>query len=288
MAPYDVSMFAILSFFMIHWMLAVFCQTFFLHRYSAHRMFSMSKGWERFFYTLTWLAQGSSFLSPRAYAILHREHHAFSDTARDPHSPHIYKNFFDMMWQTKRRYNAILHQQIETEPRFEGGYPYSPVLEYLAESWTSRIAFGAGYTLFYLAFAPHWAFFLLLPAHYLMGPIHGAIVNWGGHMYGYRNFNVDDESRNTLIFDFLTLGELFQNNHHKWGASPKFAVRWFEVDPTYLAIRTLDALGIIKIKKTQKPHWSPDDLLPKAGNQITPDAKQIPGVAGFSDIAAAS
>eukprot|EP01036_Dinobryon_divergens_P038408 gene38408-50429_t len=31
--------------------------------------------------------EGSSFLSPRAYAILHRMHHAFSDTKRDPHSP---------------------------------------------------------------------------------------------------------------------------------------------------------------------------------------------------------
>jgi stearoyl-CoA desaturase (delta-9 desaturase) len=42
----------------------------FLHRYSAHKMFIMSKPWERFFYLLTYLSQGSSYLSPRAYAIL--------------------------------------------------------------------------------------------------------------------------------------------------------------------------------------------------------------------------
>ena len=45
------------------------------------------------------------------------------------------------------------------------------------------------YTAFYVAFAPHWSLFLLLPVHFLMGPIHGAIVNWCGHKYGYRNFD---------------------------------------------------------------------------------------------------
>ena len=42
---------------------------------------------ERVFFLLTYVAQGSSYLSPRAYAVLHREHHAYSDTARDPHTP---------------------------------------------------------------------------------------------------------------------------------------------------------------------------------------------------------
>ena len=82
----------ILTFFVGHWLSSVFCQTFFLHRYGAHRQFTMSKGWERFFHLLTYVSQGSSFLHPRAYAILHRMHHAYSDTEKDPHSPHFYSN----------------------------------------------------------------------------------------------------------------------------------------------------------------------------------------------------
>ena len=82
----------IICFFIAHWQLSVFFQSFFLHRYGAHKQFEMSRGWERFFHLSTYLVQGPSFLSARAYAILHRMHHAFSDTAKDPHSPENYKN----------------------------------------------------------------------------------------------------------------------------------------------------------------------------------------------------
>ena len=78
----------IVIFFLLHWWGSVFMQTFYLHRYASHGMFTLTRGWERFFHFLTFVSQGSSFLVPRAYAWMHREHHAYSDTERDPHSPH--------------------------------------------------------------------------------------------------------------------------------------------------------------------------------------------------------
>jgi stearoyl-CoA desaturase (delta-9 desaturase) len=242
----------VLTFFVLHWVLSVFMQTFFLHRYAAHRMISMSPRAEKVFHLLTFLFQGSSYLNPRGYALLHREHHAFSDTDRDPHSPHTTKGFIDMNVQTALRYAGLWRGTVTPEPRFVGGYPSWPALEKIGDSWMTRVAFGAAYTIPYFLFAPHWAYFLLLPAHFFMGPLHGAIVNWCGHMYGYRNFDTDDRSKNTLIFDFVTLGELFQNNHHRYGQSLNFAARAWEVDPAYWVIRALAALGVIKIEKEQK------------------------------------
>jgi stearoyl-CoA desaturase (delta-9 desaturase) len=88
--------------------------------------------------------------------------------------------------------------------------------------------------------------FALLPVHFLMGVLHGAIVNWCGHRYGYRNFSIRDKSRNTLPVDFLMMGELFQNNHHTNPNGPHFAARWFEIDPTYPVIVVLRRFGIIR------------------------------------------
>jgi stearoyl-CoA desaturase (delta-9 desaturase) len=219
-------------------------------------MFKMNKGWERFFHLLTFVSQGSSYLNPRAYAILHREHHAYSDTPKDPHSPHVYRNLFTMMRHTLTRYQAFNHRTIAPEPRFDLAVPEWPALDRIGRSWPSHLVFMGLYTAYYVAFAPHWAFFLLLPVHFLMGPIHGAIVNWCGHKYGYRNFETtqNDKSRNTLVFDFVTMGELFQNNHHKFGMSPNFAARWFEIDPTYPIIKVLAWLKIIDLGPA--PQWA--------------------------------
>jgi stearoyl-CoA desaturase (delta-9 desaturase) len=242
---------AIPIFFVLHWQTSVFFQTFFLHRYGAHRMYSMTKGWERFFYLCTYVVQGPSFLLPRAYGILHRMHHAFSDTAKDPHSPTNYRNFWPMMLATKKAYDDFAYYRTEPAARFDGGLPCWPFIDRLSQSWVGRIAWGAAYTLFYLKFATHAWMFALLPFHYIMGPVHGAIVNWCGHKYGYKNFDNGDWSRNTLAFDFVTAGELFQNNHHKFAMSPNFAVRWFEIDPAYHVMRLFSFLKVIDMSGAQ-------------------------------------
>src|SRR5690349_7666482 len=100
----------IVCFFLAHWVLSVFFQTFFLHRYGAHKQFNMSRRWERFFHLCTYASQGASFLSARVYAILHRMHHAYSDGPKDPHSPENCTNVFSMMWTTKKRYDAFAYR----------------------------------------------------------------------------------------------------------------------------------------------------------------------------------
>jgi stearoyl-CoA desaturase (delta-9 desaturase) len=77
--------------------------------------------------------------------------------------------------------------------------------------------------------------------------VHGAIVNWFGHWAGYRNFDTPDDSRNSLPVDFLTGGELLQNNHHHACQRPNFAVRWFELDTTWQVMKLLRALDIIDL-----------------------------------------
>jgi len=237
----------ILIFFLAHWYLSLFSQTFYLHRYSAHKMFTMNPFWEKFFYLFLYITQGSSYLVPRAYAIMHRMHHAYSDTEKDPHSPHFFKEVFTMMWHTKKIYQGLLNNTFKVDEKFDKNFPVNETIDRIGDSWISRIVWGTGYVLFYINFATHWWMYLLLPIHFLMGPVHGAIVNWAGHKYGYRNHPEKDQSKNTLPIDFVAGGELFQNNHHKYGSRPNFANKWWEIDPTYPVIKVLDAVGIIKL-----------------------------------------
>ena len=156
-----------------------------------------------------------------------------------------------MMLHTKKIYNDVLNKRVIVEEKFDRNFPEYPKVDKVADSWFTRIAFGVGYFVFYCFFATHWWMFLLLPIHFLMGPIQGAIVNWAGHKYGYRNYEEGDKSKNTLFWDFLMLGELFQNNHHHAGSKPNFANKWFEFDPTYPIMLLLEKLRIIKMVRVK-------------------------------------
>jgi stearoyl-CoA desaturase (Delta-9 desaturase) len=233
--------------------MSLFFQTFFLHRYAAHKMFTMNQRWEKVFFILTFIAQGSSYLNPKAYAVLHRMHHAYSDTKKDPHSPYFFRSVVAMMLHTKKIYQDLVTNKMEAGKNFDKNVPVWATFDKLTDLWMPRILWALFYITFYIIFATNWWMFLLLPVHFLMGPIHGAIVNWCGHKYGYVNFrDTKDNSKNTLLIDFLTLGELFQNNHHKFPSRPNFAFKRIEFDPTYPIIKILDWIGIIKLDSGNK------------------------------------
>ncbi len=239
----------IIGFFLAHWYLSLFFQTFFLHRYASHGSFTMSKSMEKLFYVLTWIFQGSNYLSAYGYGVMHRMHHAFADTDKDPHSPSYDESIAQMMWKTKTIYSGIVDGTYQVEERFTKDVPNWPAFDRIARSWVSRIGWGAAYFFVYLSFADQWWLWIFLPFQFLLAPIHGAIINWFAHKYGYRNFKVGDTSRNLLPFDFLMMGEGYHNNHHKNGSSANFGgIRWHEIDPTYLVIRLFHKLGIIKLK----------------------------------------
>jgi stearoyl-CoA desaturase (Delta-9 desaturase) len=242
-------MIVILLFLAIHWYLSLFMQTFLQHRYAAHGAFSMSKFWERFFYLLTYISQGSSYVSPRVYAIMHRMHHAYTDTDKDPHSPQNDSNIFVMMWRSRQLTVNIFNHKGVIEPRFLRNLPDWPALDRIAHATLSRIIWIGIYVTIYILFAPSAWWFLLLPIHILMVPIQGAIINWFAHKYGSINFEQKNTSTNLLPVDLLMMGEAYHNNHHKNPSGVNFGFRWYELDPTYQIIRLLNKLKIIHIRK---------------------------------------
>ena len=242
----------IIIFFIAVWYLSLFFQPFFHHRYASHAAFTMSRGWEKVFFVLSWVFQGSNYLSPYGYGVMHRMHHAYADTEDDPHSPKYDESIFKMMWKTKTIYSSIANKKVEVDARFTEGVPEWNPFDKYARSWVSRIFWGAIYVGVYYQFATEWWLWLLLPAQFALSPIHGAIINWFAHKYGYTNYKVGDTSKNLLPVDVIMMGEGYHNNHHKNGSRANFGgVRWHEIDPTYQVIRIFHALRIIKLKKTK-------------------------------------
>ncbi|MBK6731661.1 MAG: acyl-CoA desaturase [Bacteroidetes bacterium] len=239
----------VIIFFIVLWYFSLFCQTFFQHRYAAHGMFKMSKGWEKFFYIFTFITQGSSYLSPYAYGVLHRLHHAYTDTENDPHSPSYTKGLFPLMLKTRVIYQEIFNGKFPVEEKYLKNLPQWRSFDLFASNILTRITWGIVYIVFFYFFATAWWMWLLLPFIFVMGPLHGAIINYFAHKYGYRNFSIEDTSKNILPLDLIMMGEGYHNNHHKHMGRANFGVRWFEFDPTYPVIVILAKLGVIQMNR---------------------------------------
>jgi len=206
----------------------------------------MNKKWEKFFFVFSYITQGSSYLSPKAYGIMHRMHHAYTDTEKDPHSPLYDKNFFSMMWRTKNNYMDILTGKYQVEEKFSKNVPEWKWFDTWGNSTLSRLLWIAFYALLYVIFAPSAWWFLLIPIHVVMGPLHGVIINWFAHKYGKTNFETNNTSKNLFKVDLLMLGEGYHNNHHAFPSRVNFAANKGEFDFCFPVIMLLNRLKIIK------------------------------------------
>jgi stearoyl-CoA desaturase (delta-9 desaturase) len=69
-------------------------------------------------------------------------------------------------------------------------------------------------------------------------------VNSLGHLFGYRNHETNDDSRNNWFVAFITGGEGWHNNHHHDPTSATVQRRWWEFDLNYYFIKSLEWIGL--------------------------------------------
>jgi stearoyl-CoA desaturase (delta-9 desaturase) len=75
-------------------------------------------------------------------------------------------------------------------------------------------------------------------------------------MWGYRNYETNENSRNNWFFALATNGDGWHNNHH---ADPRSAAhgfaRWWEVDVTYLSLCLMQKVGLVYdlVPRRRKP-----------------------------------
>ncbi|MFA6038355.1 MAG: transposase [Legionellales bacterium] len=229
------------------------CITIFLHRAQAHRALDLHPIVSHF--CRFWLWATTSLVTKRWVAV-HRKHHAYCETAQDPHSPHVY-GLKQVFWFGAELYGVESKNQ-ETLERFGTGTP-DDWLErnvYTPHDFAGIISLFAIYViLFGVPGIAIWAFQMM------WSPLAAAgVVNGIGHFWGYRNFECKDASTNVLPIGILLCGEELHNNHHTYGTSAKLSVRWFEFDIGWMYIKILSYFKLAKPKRVPPtPHFASKD-----------------------------
>ena len=160
-----------------------------------------------------------------------------------------------MMFHTAKIFRSFVTGKNLPDPQFTQEYiPVWRRLDKIGHSSITRLLFIAFYITFYIIFAPSAWWYLLIPVHIVMLPLHGAVINWFAHKYGTTNFKMKNTSRNLYPMDILLMGEAYHNNHHKNPSATNFGFRWYELDPTYLVIRLINSVKIIRIHKLSIAH----------------------------------
>ncbi|QDU55167.1 acyl-CoA desaturase [Aeoliella mucimassa] len=231
------------------------------HRLLTHGSFKTYK-------PIRWLLALLGGLSGEGSALMwvgnHRKHHKYSDKDGDPHSPRDGAWWSHMFWflpdwgkklsdDLTKRYAGdllkdpmmlFLHKMFLPSHFILSGLLF--LLGYYGQfigmeggmySGLSMLFWGTGVRMFYVM---HVTWF----------------VNSVTHMWGYRNYETNDDSTNLWWVGLLAFGEGWHNNHHAHQRVAAQGHKWWEIDPTYWAILTLEKLGlawdVIRLEDVQR------------------------------------
>ncbi|BBB59831.1 aminotransferase [Undibacterium sp. KW1] len=216
--------------------------TIFLHRCQAHRALELHAIPSHFFRFWLWLTTGQV---TKEWAAIHRKHHAKCETEEDPHSP-VTRGIKKVLFEGAELYRAEC-KNLETMEKYGHGTPddWMERNVYTRFSWQGvALMLIIDFMLFGVVGVTVWA------VQMLWIPVTAAgIINGIGHYWGYRNYDCTDASRNILPIGILIGGEELHNNHHTFGTSAKLSSKWYEFDIGWLYIRSMEIVGLAKVKK---------------------------------------
>jgi fatty-acid desaturase len=192
------------------------------HRLLSHKSYEPPKWWV-YFGTLMGTLGGTG--SSIAWCAVHREHHRFTDTERDPHCPHHHGffrvQFLSMFYTPHIRYVPDLLRS-EFHMNMHKFY------------WLIHAVY-AGICYAIDPFAVVYAY--LFPSFILWHA--GSSINTFSHMWGWQDTKNGDTSTNHWLNGVLMWGEGWHNNHHADPGNWRFGLKWWQIDVTAYVIRLM-------------------------------------------------
>ena len=238
LAPWFFSWSALGVMLVLHWLCASIGICLGYHRLLTHRSFRVPKPVEYFFATMGALAvQGG----PTFWVAGHRQHHMYTeDVDKDPYSARRGFWWSHILWLFYDRPSVFDRKElVKYVPDLARDRYYQ---------WLDRYFLLLQVPLGLLLYAlGGWSFVIYGLAVRLVLVWHATwLINSATHKWGYRRFDVSDNSRNLWWAALLTYGEGWHNNHHAYPNVAKAGLTWWEVDPTWWVIRGLQMMGIAK------------------------------------------
>lgn len=204
------------------------------HRYFSHRTFKLNRFWQ---FMLGFLAETSAQKGVLWWAANHRHHHRYSDMPEDLHSP-VQRGFW---WS---HVGWILSPDNQRERRGD----VKDLAKYPELVWLDRNQY-APTMLYAVALALIWGPVGLFYGYFLSTALlwHGTFsINSVMHVFGRRVYRTTDDSRNSMIFALVTMGEGWHNNHHYYPGSAAQGFRWWQIDMSWYLLLLGEKLGIVK------------------------------------------
>jgi stearoyl-CoA desaturase (delta-9 desaturase) len=235
----DLSAWQVVLFTLIMTHISIISITVYLHRAMAHRAMDIHPALAHFFRFWCWFTMATV---TKEWIAVHRKHHAKCETDDDPHSP-VRKGLKAVLLGGAELYQAEISKE-ETISRYGKGCPETWVDVNIYEAHKNMgiaLLFIMNVVLLGPIGITVWA------VQMLWQPIHAAgIINGIGHVFGYRNFECADASRNITPLAIWIGGEELHNNHHTYPNSAKLSVKAWEFDIGWMYIRSFEILGLVK------------------------------------------
>ncbi|MEM0950737.1 MAG: fatty acid desaturase [Cyanobacteria bacterium P01_H01_bin.74] len=238
-APFTFSWPGFITFLILVPITACLGITLCYHRLLSHRSFKTHK-WVQYFLMLcgTLSLEGD----PTWWVATHRLHHKESDQENDPHSPqvsflwsHILWLFFEDGRMADKTFMKRFAPELYNDPwaKFLQKHFLSVNIGFILLLTAAGYSYG-GTTMALSMLVWGGAFRIVWVWHVTW------FVNSVTHIYGYRNYQTTDTSKNIWWVALLAFGEGWHNNHHANPRAAKSGHKWWEFDFTYCIIKAME------------------------------------------------
>lgn len=223
---------------LLHWLFGSIGICLGYHRLLTHRSLQVPKWLEYGLATLGAMAlQGG----PLFWVAGHRQHHLYTeDPDKDPYAASRGFWWSHMLWMVYRRpgvFDREVYRHFAPEIARDPYYMWLDRYFLLLQVPLALVLYALG----------GWSFVMYGVVVRAVTLWHSTwLINSATHMWGPRQFQVKDGSRNLWWAALLTYGEGWHNNHHAFPNVAPAGWKWWQIDVTWWAIRGLEALGLAK------------------------------------------